>query len=63
MKTKSEPKQKVLKIPEAMSKSVLGSGSGHQCVVSNTTEEEWASLGPAILTALEEDVQALVVAV
>ena len=61
--TNSASKQKVLETPEVMSRSVPGSNSGHQCIVSNTTEEEWASLAPAILTALEDGAQVLVVEV
>lgn len=37
--------------------------SGHQCVVSNTVDEEWATLAPAILAALDSGAQVLVVEV
>jgi excisionase family DNA binding protein len=61
----TEPKsnQQVPATSEYMSRSVLGSNSGHQCIVSNTTDEEWASLAPAILTALQEGAQVLIVEV
>jgi excisionase family DNA binding protein len=48
---------------EIISRSVSVSRSGHQCIVSNTVEEEWASLASAILTALNEGSQVLVVEV
>tara|TARA_R110001599_G_scaffold353688_1_gene595391 strand:+ start:76961 stop:77761 length:801 start_codon:yes stop_codon:yes gene_type:complete len=45
------------------SNPVPGSNSGHQCIVSNTIDEEWATLGPAILAALNEGIQVLLVEV
>jgi excisionase family DNA binding protein len=61
--TKSESKQGVSETRETMSRSVPGLNSGHQCIVSNTIDEEWATLAPAILAALEEGAQVLVVEV
>jgi excisionase family DNA binding protein len=61
--TKSESISKVRNTQETISRSVSGSHSSHQCIVSNTIEEEWANLGPSILTALDEGSQVLVVEV
>ena len=43
------------------SSTVPESNSGHHCIVSDTIEEEWASLAPAILKALDEGAQVLIV--
>lgn len=59
----TKPKQKVGGARETISRPALGSNSGHQCIVSNTIEDEWASLSTAILAALEEGAQVLVVEV
>jgi excisionase family DNA binding protein len=61
--TKSDLKQKPGEIQATVSKSVLGSNSGHHCIVSNTIEEEWEILAPAILVALDEGAQVLIVEV
>jgi excisionase family DNA binding protein len=61
--TKSEPKQYVGKAATAPSPAAPVSNLGHQCIVSNTLDEEWATLGTAILSALEEGAQVLVVEV
>ncbi|MEH6559445.1 MAG: MEDS domain-containing protein [Oceanicoccus sp.] len=57
------PKERLVESQEAVPRSVHGSNFGHRCIVSNTIEEEWASLGPAILTALEDGAQVIVVEV
>jgi excisionase family DNA binding protein len=58
-----ESTSKVGHTQETMPGSVSGLHSGHQCIVSNTIEEEWASLASAILTALDEGAHVLVVEV
>jgi excisionase family DNA binding protein len=61
--SKPELISKVGNTQQTMPRSVSGSRSGHQCIVSNTIEEEWASLASAILPALNEGTQVLVVEV
>jgi transcriptional repressor of dcmA and dcmR len=61
--SKPELISKVGNTQETTPGSASESPSGHQCIVSNTTEEEWASLASAILTALDEGTQVLVVEV
>jgi excisionase family DNA binding protein len=61
--TKSESKQRVSDAGEVRPPAASVSNPGHQCIVSNTLDEEWATLGPAILAALEEGAQVLVVEV
>jgi len=48
---------------EARAPADSQASSGHQCIVSNTVEEEWAALAPAILSALDSAAQVLVVEV
>ena len=61
--TKPESKQGESAAGESVSRSAPGSNSGHQCIVSNTIDEEWATLGRAILAGLEEGAQVIVVEV
>jgi excisionase family DNA binding protein len=66
--TRSESRQPASKegaseTRESLPRLVPWSNSGHQCIVSNTIEEEWASLASAILTALDDGAQVLVVEV
>lgn len=61
----SEPKPQPAKRPSETEKNhsntVPESNSGHHCIVSDTIEEEWASLAPAILKALDKGAQVLIV--
>lgn len=59
----SESKQRVNDTVEALSAAAQPPSQGHQCIVSNTLDEEWATLGSAIVAALENGGQVLVVEV
>ena len=59
--TKPELKQAVSDAAEAHASAVPLSNPGHQCIVSNSTDEEWATMGLAILAALKDGSQVLVV--
>ena len=59
----SESKQRVTDTVEAFSATAQLPNPGHQCIVSNTLDEEWATLGSAIVAALENGAQVLVVEV
>jgi len=59
----SESKQSVNDTIASLSAAAPLPNPGHQCIVSNTIDEEWATLGSAILAALESGAQVLVVEV
>lgn len=59
----STSKQRANQAVEAVSAAAQPPSPGHQCIVSNTLDEEWATLGSAILAALENGTQVLVVEV
>lgn len=61
--SKFQPEISTVESQKSLARSVPGSISGHHCIVSNTAEEEWGNLAPAILKALEEGTPVLMVEV
>jgi excisionase family DNA binding protein len=59
----SQSKQSIRGANEAGFPFVHASNSLHQCIVSSNLDEEWATLGQAILAALEDGAQVLMVEV